>query len=234
MHDELLRQAATTILAWPLSGHEQMAGEAAATTLLRAEVGGVLGSASAEDRGRLRSVLRSMAGFVQEADSEDGVTGGEGRPWGQTRHFIRYPNCTAADSIRLATDALWDYADEAVFLFRRGETLGSQSSLGRALQALQDSFSPVHVKRLKSEDGFLIIKDVFEDTAQDSPEPAKGNETYKKGEAEQSALEELGQATVLASQLLLSYFVQRVLGLASEAGQTRQTLEGAYLREEAS
>ena len=40
------------------------------------------------------------------------------------------------------------------------------------------------------------------------------------------------QATPLAAHLLLSYFVQRVLGLASEAEKTRKTLEKAYRREE--
>jgi len=234
VHDAILRQAVSTILAWPLSGHERMAGEAAATTLLRVEVGGVLGRASPEERERIKSVLRSMSGFVQSADIDDAVTGGHWRPWGQMQHFMRYPGRTVADSVRMAVNALWSYTEEAVFLFRRGNTLGAKSSLGRALHGLQDSFSPAHVKRVKGDDGVWVIKDVFEYTAQDSSEHERGDEKYKTGEAEQSSLTELGQATVLASQLLLSYFVQRVLGLASEAGQTRQTLEGAYLREEAS
>jgi hypothetical protein len=231
MHEAILRQAVSTILSWPLSGHERMAGEAAAATLLRAEVGGVLGHATPEERERIRSVLQSMSIRVQEIDVEDVVTLGHWRAGGQPHHFMRLPGRTAADSVRIATDALWSDVNEAVFQFRHGAPYDKEC-LGRALHALQDSFSPAHVKRVKSEDGIWVIRDVFEYTAQDSKEHEKGDEKYRTGEAEQSSLSELGQATVLASQLLLSYFVQRVLGLASEAAQTRQTLEKAYLREE--
>jgi hypothetical protein len=211
-----------------------MAGEAAATTLLSAGVEGILGHASPEEWERIQSVLRSMSGFVENADTESALPGGSSDAWGPLPLFVRYTGCTAADSIHFAIDALWSHADEAVFLFRRGDTLGATSSLGRALQGLQDSFSPAHVKRVKSEDGVWVIKDVFEDAAQDSPELGKGEEKGRIGAAEQSSLADLGEATVLAVHLLLSYFVQRALGLASEASQTRETLESAYLREEIS
>ena len=217
-------------LTWPLASHDGMAGQAAATTLLSAGVEGVLGHASPEEWERIQSVLRSMSDFVPDADVEE--AGGFSHPWCQLPRFVRYPGCTATDSIRLAIDGLWSDADEAVFLFRRGDTLGATSSLGRALLGLQDSFSPARVKRVKSEDGGWVIKDVFEYTAQDFSERGKGEEKDKMGKAEQSSQLELGEARILAAHLLLSYFVQRVLGLASEAGQTRDTLEGVYLREE--
>jgi len=222
------------ILTWPLASHDGMAGEAAATTLLSAGVEGILGHASPEEWERIQSVLRSMSGFVQIADIEDALTAGPLHPWKQMQHFARYPGCTAADSICLAIDALWSDADEAVFLLRRGDTLGATSSLGRALLGLQDSFSPAHAQRVKNPDGVWVIKDVLEDTAQDSPELGKGEEKDKTWGAQQSSLSELGEAAVLASRLLLSYFVQRVLGLASEASQSRQGLEEAYLCEETS
>ena len=134
----------------------------------------------------------------------------------------------------MATEALWSHADEAVFMFRRGYTRGCTSSLASALHALQDSFSPAHVKRVKSEDGIWVIKDVHESAVQDPQGRQSGGETSGRAEDAEAMLSELEHATVLAKQLLLSYFVQRVLGLASEAYQTRQTLEKVYLLEEAS
>jgi hypothetical protein len=218
------------IRTWPLASHGGMAGEAAATTLLSAGLEGILGHASPEEWERIQSVLRSMSGFVQDDVVEDALTVGPLDPWSQTQHFVRYPGCGAADSICVGIDAVWSDADEAVFLFRCGDTLGATSSLGRALQGLQGSFSPAHVRRVKDEDGVWVIKDVLEDAAQDGR--AKDDEKEKTGEAARSSSWELGQAAVLASQLLLSYFVQRVLGLASEASQIRETLESTYLRAE--
>lgn len=163
--------------AGPPSRHERMAGEAEAAALLRAGVGGVLGDASPEEFERIGSVLRLVSGCLPNGDL--GVLAGQPTP-----PFTRPPEETAADSIGKTTDALWSDADEAVFRFRRGDTLGAASSLGRALTRYQHS---------------------------DPEEPA-----------------------ALAGRLLLSYFVQRILGLASEAARTCRTVEKACLREEAS
>lgn len=222
----------TTAVAWPRSGDEGIAGEAAVATLLRAEAGGLSEGASPEDQQRIRSVLRSMAGFIQGAGVADAPTDWSCHPLDQIPQFVRYPGCSAADSVRLAVDALWNDADEAVFHFRRGDTLGAESSLGLALRELQDSFSAACVRRVKNEDGDWIIKDVLEYTEQVSQDPEKGDGKNTAGAAEPGLLAELGQAMVLASQLLLFYFVQRVLGLEAEACETREILESAYLREE--
>lgn len=171
----------TETLTWHLASRDRTAGEAAATALLSAGVEGILGHASPEEWQRIANVLRSMSGFIQDADIEDAPAGEPRLPLSLTPRFVPDPGCTAADSNRLATDALWGHAEEAVFLFRRGDTLGAKSSLGRALQEIQ-----------------------------------------------------MGQAAAFAAHLLLSYFVQRVLGLASEAGRTRQRLGKACLHEETS
>jgi len=231
MHHAILQQAVSTILAWPLEGHERMARDAAMDTLLRAEVGGLFGGVSEGGKERLREILRAMAGFVKNADIEDVVSGGHWRPWGQMQHFMRFSGRTEADSVRLAVDSLWNYADEAVFWYRRGEAGRAKSSLGRALHGLQDSFSPAHVKREKDENGLLVIKGLFEYTSQDKAEHEEGDEGYRTGDGAESPYSELGKATVLASQMLLSYFVLRAVGRESEAAGTRQKLGDTYLRE---
>lgn len=231
MHQAVLRQATSVILGWPLSGHERMARDAAADALLRAEVGGVLGTLSPDEKERLRGVVTSMSGFVQEADIEDAQTGGHWRPWGQPQHFMLVPGLTAADSVRRATFALWSYADEAVFWHRRGETLRSKSSLGRALHALQDSFSPAHVRRVLNDEGIFVIADVFEYTKQDHGEHAKGDQKFKSSEKEESEYTALGQATVAASALLLGYFLSRAAGRETEAAAMRKTIEDRFLHE---
>ena len=171
----LLCDSFATATAETLSGREPMVGEAGTTTLLRARVGGLLGRASPEVRERIGNVLRSMPGPVESAVIEEASTGGL-LPAPEEASFPGHP---AAGSVHQAIDALWRCADDAVFRFRQGDTLGARSSLARALYEVQ-----------------------------------------------------VEQATPLAAHLLLSYFVQRVLGLASEAGQTRKTLEKAYLRED--
>ena len=231
MHHAILRQATATILGWPLAGHEQMAADAAGTVLIRAESGGILGQATPEQRERISSILTSMSTFVQVMDYEDVVTLGHWRAGGQPHHFMRLPGRSASDSIRAAMEGLWQNVDEAVFQFR-WEGHYAKEYLGKALHALQDSFSPTHVKREKKEDGSWVIKDLFEYTAQEKKDHDKGDAQYAV--AGEWQLSELGKATVLASELLLSYFVQRVLGLGSQAAQTRQTLETAFLRDEAS
>jgi hypothetical protein len=222
--------AASTILAWPLSGHERMASEAASTALLRAEAGGVLGGLSPARRERLRSVLQAMSGFVQAPDLDGVLTGGHWREWGQMQHFMRVPGRTAAESLKLAKDALWGAADEAVFWFRKDETTRAKSSLGNALHALQDSFSPAHVRREPDAEGRQVIKDLSEYTAQDPKEHHKGDETYKTGEAAESPYSGLGKAAVLASTLLLAYFIQRCAGNESDATGIRSSLDDLYLR----
>lgn len=234
MHQQFLRMAASTILAWPLGGHERMTTDAAATALLRAEAGGVLGGLSPALRERLRDVVRAMSGFVQVPDMDGVLTGGHWRAWGQMQHFMRVPGRTAADSFRLAKDSLWNAADEAVFWFRREDTTRAKSNLGQALHALQDSFSPAHVKREADEQGRLVVKDLYEYTAQDPKQHAKGDESYRTGEGEQGSYSGLGRATVLASTLLLAYFIQRCVGLESDAAGLRQSLDDTYLREQAS
>jgi hypothetical protein len=211
-----------------------MAGEAAATTLLSAGVEGILGHASLDEWERIQRVLRSMSGLVRDPDIEDAPKDELSHPWDQAQYFVRDTGSTAADAVRLAIDALWSDADEAVFLLRRGDTLGATSSLGRALLELQDSFSPARVRRVKDGDGVWVIKDVFADTAQDSPERGGREEKDEARETEPDARADLNETRVLAAHLLLTYFVQRTLGLASEANQTREALEGAYLREEVS
>ena len=73
MHHAILQQAVSTILAWPLEGHERMARDAAMDTLLRAEVGGLFGGVSEGGKERLREILRAMAGFVQNAEDRKSV-----------------------------------------------------------------------------------------------------------------------------------------------------------------
>jgi hypothetical protein len=221
-------------LTWPRAGHDGLTGEAdAATALLSAGVEGILGHASEEEWERIQTVLRSTSAFVQTAEVEDALTGGSWCARRESHGFMRAPGLTAADSVGLAIDALWSDADEAVFLFHRGDSLGTTSSLGRALLGLQDSFCPEHVRRVKNEDGIWVIKNIFEDTA-DSPAHGKAEEKDRTGEAERSSLADLGETTVLAVHLLLSYFVQRVLGLEAEACETREILESTHLREEVS
>lgn len=234
MHNAILKEAVSTILAWPLGGHARMSADAAATALLRAEAGGTLGAMPPAQREQLKDVLGSMAGFVQVPDLDGVITQGHWRAWGQMQHFMRLPGRTPAESFRLAKDALWGAADAAVFHFRKGDTTGAKSSLGQALHAIQDSFSPAHVKREKDGQGRLVIKDLYEYTAQDSKEHAKGDELYRTGEDGQSSYSELGQATVLASTLLLAYFVQRCSGRESEASGSRSSLDELYLAEQTS
>lgn len=223
--------ATSTLLAWPLGGHERMATDAAATALLRAEVGGVLGSVSSEHRERLREVVRAMSGFVQAPDVDGVARGGHWKAWGQMQHFMRVPGRTAAESFRLAKDSIWSWADAAVFSFRKDDAASAKSTLGQALHALQDSFSPAHVKREQDEQGRLVIKDLYEYTAQDPKQHGKGDETYRTAEAEQSPYSGLGRATVLASTLLLAYFIQRCVGRESDAAGLRSSLDDLYLRE---
>lgn len=234
MHHDILRMTTSTVLGWPLGGHERMSADAAATALLRAETGGVIGDASPERRDRLREVVRAMSGFVQVPDMDGALTGGHWRAWGQMQHFMRVPGRTVAESFRLAKDSLWGAADAAVFQFRRDDLARAKSSLGQALHALQDSFSPAHVKREPDEQGRLVVKDLYEYTAQDSKEHAKGDETYRTGGGEQGPYSALGKATVLASTLLLAYFIQRCVGRESDAAGLRQSLDDTYLREQAS
>lgn len=222
----------TDAVTWPLDRNDGLAGEQAATTLLSAGAAGILGHASSEDWERIQSILRSMSGFARDAGIENDLTGTPSHPWSQTQHFVRGPGRSAADAICRAIDVLWSYVDDAVFLFRCGDTLGAESRLGRALQVLQESFSPTHVQRVKNADGGWVITDVFERAG--PSERGKGDHEDKTAEAQQSCPPDLTKARVLASEFLLSYFVQRVLGLASEAGQTRQNLERAYLHEETS
>ena len=75
-----------------------------------------------------------------------------------------------------------------------------------------------------------MIRDLYEYTAQDSTEHHKGDETYKTGEAGESPYSSLGHATVLASTLLLAYFIQRCAGNESEATGMRSSLDDLYLR----
>ncbi len=234
MHSTILKEAVSTILAWPLGGHARMSADAAATSLLRAETGGALGGMSAAQREQLKDVLGAMAGFVQVPDLDGVLTQGHWREWGQMQHFMRLPGRTAAESFKLAKDSLWGAADSAVFHFRKGDITGAKSNLGQALHAVQDSFSPAHVKREKDEHGRLVIKDLYEYTAQDSREHAKGDELYRTGEAAESSYSELGRATVLASTLLLAYFIQRCSGRESEASASRSSLDGLYLNEQTS
>jgi hypothetical protein len=211
-----------------------MATDAAATALSRAEAGGVLGSLPDASRERLRDVVRAMSGFVQVPDLDGVVTGGHWRAWGQMQHFMRVPGRSAADSCRLATDSLWNAADAAVFFFRRDDAARAKSNLGEALHALQDSFSPAHVRREPDELGRLVIRDLHEYTAQDPKEHGRGDETYKTSAAGESSYSALGRATVLASTLLLAYFIERCAGRESDAAGLRQSLDDTYLREQAS
>jgi hypothetical protein len=87
------------------------------------------------------------------------------------------------------------------------------------------------VKREKDENGLLVIKGLFEYTSQDKAEHEEGDEGYRTGDGAESPYSELGKATVLASQMLLSYFVLRAVGRESEAAGTRQKLGDTYLRE---
>lgn len=225
--------AASTILAWPLGGHERMTADAAATALMRAE-GGVLWGVSPALRERLQNVVRAMSGFVQMPDIDGVRGGGHWKAWGQMQHFMRVPGRTAADSFQLAKDSVWSWADTAVFSFRRDDTASAKSNLGQALHALQDSFSPAHVKREQDEQGRLVIKDLYEYTAQDPKQHGKGDETYRTGEAEESPYSGLGRATVLASTLLLAYFIQRCVGREADAAGLRNSLDDLYLREQIS
>ena len=79
--------------------------------------------------------------------------------------------------------------------------------------------------------GVFAIADVFEYTAQDHDEHAKGDQKYKTSEEKRSEYTELGQATVAASALLLGYFLRRAAGREAEAALMRRTIEDRYLRE---
>lgn len=234
MHAAILRQAVSTILSWPLGGHERMTSEASATALLRAEGGGVLGDLAPERRERLKDVLRSMSGFVQAPDLDGVLTQGHWRAWGQMQHFMRVPGRTTSDSYRLAMDALWGAADAAVSHFRHDDLTRTKDNLGMALHALQDSFSPAHVRRERDEQGRLVIKDLYEYEAQDSKEHSKGDQAYRTGEASESPYSDLGKATVLASTMLLAYFIQRCTGREGDAAATRTSLDDLYLRDQTS
>ena len=209
-----------------------MSTDAAATALLRADTGGVLGSLSTARREKLKEILGSMSGFVQVPDLDGVLTQGHWRAWGQMQHFMRVPGRTASESLRLAKDALWGAADAAVFHFRKDDVARAKTSLGEALHALQDSFSPAHVRREQDADGRFVVKDLYEYTAQDAKEHAKGDETYRTGEAAESSYSELGRATVLASTLLLAYFVHRCAGREGDAAGVRTSLDDLYLREQ--
>lgn len=231
MHQEFLRMATSTILSWPLSGHERMAGEAAATTLLRADAGGVLGNASPETREQLKDVLRSMADYVKTPDYT-GLLGGHWAPWGQAQHFMKPSGWPLKDAFQFGQNFIWNSVLAAVAAFRSKDTGQAKLKLAEALHALQDSFSPAHVKRVKNEEGVWVIKDIFEYTAQDSKEHEKGDQQYRTAEGEESAYSGLGQATVLASTLLLAYFVQQCTGHSGDAASLRTSLNALYLREE--
>ena len=107
-------------------------------------------------------------------------------------------------------------------------------NLGQALHALQDSFSPAHVRREPDEQGRLVVRELYEYTAQDPKQHGKGDETYKTSEAKESSYSGLGRATVLASTLLLAYFIQRCAGREADAAGLRRSLDDTYLREQAS
>jgi hypothetical protein len=233
MHAALLRQAVSTILAWPLGGHERMAGEAAATTLMRAETGGVLGHASQEVRERLKDVLRSMAEYVQTPDYV-GLLGGHWAPWGQAQHFMKPSGWPSKDALEFGENFIWNSVLAAVGAFRSNDTGQAKLRLGEALHALQDSFSPAHVKRVRNDAGIWVIKDIQDYNAQESKEHEKGDQQYRTGAGNETPFSGLGQATVLASTLLLAYFVQRCTGDEGEAARSRASLNELYLNAELS
>lgn len=61
---------ATAAVTWPPSGHERMTGEAAATTLLRAGMGGVLGHPSPGEWERIPPTGRLLETVVDEAGNQ--------------------------------------------------------------------------------------------------------------------------------------------------------------------
>jgi hypothetical protein len=201
--------------------------------LLRASGGGVLGQASPEVRERLSDVLRSMADYVKTPDYA-GLLGGHWAPWGQAQHFMKPSGWPSKDALQFGMNLIWNSVLEAVAHFRSNDMGRAKLRLADALHALQDSFSPAHVKRVRNQEGIWVIKDIYEYTAQDSKEHEKGDETYRTGPGEESPYSGLGQATVLASTLLLSYFIQCCLGRAGDAAGIRTSLNDLYLRAELS
>jgi hypothetical protein len=216
----LLRRTSSATRSWPISGRERLVGVAAAAALLLAEAGGRFGEITAEERERLRGVLSSAAASVPELGAGSGDAGEAPARTGPTGPFVRLPGQSAADAVRHGAGIFWSHAEAAVFAFRRGDDLGAGESLRRALYGLGGAFSPSSVRRELGDDGAWVIRDVAELGSQGFSGQAPPSET--EGSA------------VQAGHLLLSYFVQRVLNLASEAFRARETLERTFLRVEAS
>ncbi len=229
MPSPVLRQAVSTILSWPLPGHERMAGEAAAAAVQRVDTGGVLGTAPAEVRERLKGVVLSMGQYVKTPDYV-GLLGGHWAPWGQAQHFMKPSGWPNKDAFEFGTNFIWNSVLAAVAAFRSGEDGQARLRLAESLHALQDSFSPAHVKRQRNEGGVWVVKDIQDYNAQDSKEHEAGDASFHTGPGDQSPYSSLAQASVLASTVLLAYFIQLCLGRQSEAAALRDSLNNLYLR----
>ncbi len=224
MPSPVLQQTVSTILSWPLKGHERMAGEAA-TLVLSADGGGVLGQAPPAVRERLKGILLSMSGYVRLPDYE-GVLGGHWAPWGQAQHFMRPAGWPNKDAFEFGTNFIWNSILAAVAGFRHADDGQARLRLGEALHALQDSFSPAHVERVRNEAGTWVVKNIIDYNAQDSEEHEKGDASFQ---AADGGFSSLAQASVLASTMLLAYFVQLCLGHLSDAAALRTSLGDLYL-----
>jgi hypothetical protein len=148
---------------------------------------------------------------------------------GQATHFMAKKDQEQWEAFQAGKEKVFGPADEAVRLFKLRKDCGSRLlsgpnhpavKLGDALHALQDSFSPEHVRREKHGDQSIIME-IFVWRDQTSKEHKAGDKLWRDPD--------IRAATVGASVMLLRYFVYSIVNKEKEAAEQKSDLIYKYL-----
>ncbi len=152
---------------------------------------------------------------------------------GQATHFMANKGQPQFSAYQAGLKKVFGPVYEAVTLFTGSFALLSDAltdeagvRLGDGLHALQDSFSPAHVKRMKRGEQWLI-EELFVWNEQKKEDHEAGDESWRNSDG---TLSDLGRAVEDATKMMLAYFVLRVVGKRGEADKKQAELMQKYFQ----
>lgn len=150
---------------------------------------------------------------------------------GQATHFMANQGQPQLKAYQAGIKKIFGPVNDAIESFTRtlywvqdSDLMKTSQSLADGVHALQDSFSPVHVKREQRGEKWIIQK-LYVWGEENKKDHEAGDETWRNKDG---SLSGLGRAVEDATRMLLTYFVLTVVGKKTAADKSFNELMDKY------